>query len=159
MTTRCLLLILGLIVPLASGTASAQDFGAGIQLQEETPLATVIAKAETLGVTPVLVRGTVTDVCQRKGCWTVIRDGSEHVRVRFKDYGFFVPTDCAGREALVEGTVTVKTLSADMARHYEEETKGGDPNAVTGPRREVSMTASGVRLLPDEPKSSVAPAG
>ncbi len=127
---------------------ASEGFGAPIKLTRETPLREVVQRPEAIGDEPVLVRGRVADVCQRKGCWTILQDGDARVRVRFKDYGFFVPTDCSGREALVEGVVEVKTLSADMARHYEEETTGGDPAAVTGPRREVSMIATGVRLLP-----------
>ena len=44
-------------------------------------------------------RGRVADVCRRKGCWTILRDGDTQVRVRFKGYSFFVPTDSQGREA------------------------------------------------------------
>lgn len=149
MTVRAWPLLLALVgalfLPSPSG---AEEFGAPLQLTDETRLADVVRKADEIGDAPVLIRGRVTDVCQRKGCWTVLRDGDDLVRVRFKDYAFFVPTDCAGREALVEGRVEVKTLSADMARHYEEETKNGDPDGVTGPRREISMIATGVRLLP-----------
>ncbi len=133
---------------LAGPPAHAQEFGAKIELTKETPLSEVVAQAGELGEAPVLVRGRVADVCQRKGCWTVLQDGNASVRVRFKDYGFFVPTDCSGRQALIEGVVQVKTLSADMARHYEEEAGDGDPAAVKGPRTEVSMIATGVRLLP-----------
>ncbi|MDG2303419.1 MAG: DUF4920 domain-containing protein [Candidatus Binatia bacterium] len=137
--------------------APAQDFGATLQLVDETPLPQVVQQAAELGKKPVLVRGTVADVCQRKGCWTVLQSGETHVRVRFKDYGFFVPTDCSGRQALVEGVVEVKTLSEDMARHYEEEARNGSPGEVDGPRQEVSMIATGVRLLPIRYEAPAAP--
>lgn len=144
---RCSALLL-LLASAAARAGTAENFGDPLQLTKETPLAEAVERADELGDTPVLVRGQVTDVCQRKGCWTVLRSGDTHVRVRFKDYGFFVPTDCAGREALVEGVVEVKTLSADMARHYEEEASDGNPGAIQGPKKEVSMIATGVRLLP-----------
>lgn len=38
------------------------------------------------------VRGTVQEVCQAKGCWMSISDGSAEAKtvfVKFKDYGFF----------------------------------------------------------------------
>ena len=44
------------------------------------------------------------------------RDGSAHVRVRFQDYGFFLPTDATGAEAFIEGIVKVETLSEKTAR-------------------------------------------
>lgn len=123
-------------------------FGAALTLEATTPLAQVVARAEHYAKRPVLVRGTLTDVCQRKGCWTVIRDGDAQVRVRFKEYGFFLPKDSIGREALVEGVATIRTLSEQDARHYEQESRHGDPDSVRGPRREVGFLASGVRLLP-----------
>lgn len=123
-------------------------FGAALTLEATTPLPQVVARAERYTKRPVLVRGTLTDVCQRKGCWTVLRDRGAQVRVRFKDYGFFLPKDSIGREALVEGVATIRTLSEQDARHYEEESRHGDPDSVTGPRREVGLLASGVRLLP-----------
>ena len=145
--------MIAIALTLCAGTLQAapppaQEFGDTLQLSRETPLAEIVAKADDWGERKVLVRGRVADVCQRKGCWTILQDGETRVRVRFKDYAFFLPTDCNGREALVEGIVEVKTLSEAMARHYEEESTDGAPEAVQGPRREVGITASGVRLLP-----------
>jgi hypothetical protein len=58
-----------------------------------------------------------------------------------------LPRDATGAEAFIEGFVKVETLSEKEARHYESESRDGDPESVDGPRREVGFTASGVRLL------------
>jgi hypothetical protein len=110
-------------------------------------LAKVVLAPEQFEQQPLLLHGQISDVCQRKGCWTILRDGDAHIRVRFRDYGFFLPTDATGAEAFIEGVVTVETLSAKAARHYEAESRNGDPGSVQGPRREVGFTASGVRLV------------
>ena len=104
---------------------------------------------------PLLVRGSVTDVCQHKGCWTVIRGEREQVRVRFADYGFFVPKDCRGKLAYVEGTLSVNTASAKELHHYASESEHGAAHEATDPERVVSFTATGVRLVDRErvPKS------
>lgn len=127
---------------------SGRDFGAGLTLKQATRLADVVQSPERFSAAPVLVRGRLSDVCQRRGCWTVVRQGDVQVRVRFKDYGFFLPTDSTGSEAYIEGVVKVVTLSEKDARHYESESRNGAPESVTGPVREVEFTASGVRLLP-----------
>jgi hypothetical protein len=124
-----------------------EDFGAGLTLQRSTPLAEVVSAPERFEQLPVLLHGRLSDVCQRKGCWTILRDGDVQVRVRFRDYGFFLPKDATGAEAFVEGVVKVETLSEKEVRHYESEARDGDPEAVTGPRREVGFVASGVRLV------------
>jgi hypothetical protein len=130
------------VVPLPSG----RDFGSALTLEQTTPLAEIAANPERF-TDEVLIQGRISDVCQRKGCWTVVRDGDLSVRVRFKDYGFFVPKDCAGERALIQGVVSLETLSEEVARHYQSESRDGDPDAIRGPQRELGFTASGVRLI------------
>jgi len=134
-------------VSLALAEQAARDFGAGVSLSKATRLADVLAAPERFAEQPVLVEGTLSDVCQKKGCWTVLRDGDVQVRVRFKDYGFFLPKDAIGARAQVEGVAVVRTLSERDARHYEAESRDGDPDSIRGPKREIGLTASGVRLL------------
>jgi len=126
---------------------AGEDFGAGLSLHRPVALADVVRAPERFEQQPVLLHGRLADVCQRKGCWTILRDGEAQVRVRFLDYGFFLPTDATGSEAFVEGVVKVEVLSEKVVRHYETESRDGDPSTVTGPRREVGFVASGVRLV------------
>ena len=147
---RRLALLLGLALSLLGAAESlpeGSDFGAELTLGKVRSLAAVLAKPEAFAQTPVLVRARIADVCQKKGCWTILRDGERSVRVRFKDYGFFLPKDIQGREALVEGVVTVRTLSEREARHYAEESRDGNPKSIHGPQREVGFLATGVRVL------------
>ncbi len=134
-----------------SGIPAGEDFGAGLTLAHAAQVGEVTKHPERYVGKPVLVHGKVSQVCQRKGCWMILRDGEAHVRVRFKDYGFFLPKDCSGKEAYVEGVVQRKRLSERTARHYESETPGGDPSKVKGARRELGILASGVRLIGSEP--------
>ena len=129
--------------PLPAGV----DFGAGLRLEQSTPLAEVVSSPERFAEEPLLLHGRISDVCLRKGCWTILSEGDTHLRVRFQDYGFFLPKDCSGEEAFVEGRVVVEPLSKAAARHYESESRDGNPDAVKGPRREVGFVATGVRLV------------
>jgi hypothetical protein len=153
-----LLLALPLCAPVFAGAEeeaerpAATEHGAGVTLTEVTRLAEVSAEPERFRGRPVLVRGRVRDVCQKKGCWMVVDDGSAQARVRFADYAFFVPKDSSGKEAWVQGEVSVKTLSRREARHYAGESTREDPSEVDGPRREIGITATGVRLV-DPPES------
>jgi hypothetical protein len=131
----------------SQGSPAGKDFGAGITLEQPTGLAQVVQQPERFTEQPVLLRGRIVDVCQHKGCWTLLRDGEATVRVRFKDYGFFLPTDCVGEEALVEGVVMIEMVSEETARHHASESRFDDPSRVEGPQRELTLTASGVRLL------------
>ena len=63
--------------------AGVRDFGAPIALETQASLKHVVSHPERYDAGPVLIKGRVTDVCQRKGCWTVIEDGDAQVRIRF----------------------------------------------------------------------------
>jgi hypothetical protein len=92
----------------------------------------------------VLVEGVVRRACSQMGCWMELApaEGGAGVRVTFKDYGFFVPTDSAGAKARVQGTIKVAELSAAQAEHLRAE--GGSMSA--GAQREVRLVATGVEL-------------
>lgn len=86
--------------------------------------------------------GVVEEVCQSKGCWMKIKnDQNQSVRVTFKDYGFFVPKDIAGREVIIEGDVSFKELEEDLAKHYADDAGKEYEESM---RQEVSVVASGV---------------
>ena len=96
----------------AGALPAGEDFGAGITLEQLTPLAEVVSDPERHQGQTLLVMGVVREVCQRKGCWMVVADGESQVRIRFADYGFFVPKDCRGKHAYVEGEVKAWNVPA-----------------------------------------------
>lgn len=111
-------------------------------------LAPVVAAAN--GKVDVRVTGEVTDACKVKGCWMMVKTGeNEDMRVRFQDYGFFVPKDCAGKTAFMEGTASYDTTSIADLRHYAVD--GGMTEAeaeakYTEPEVAITFLATGVIL-------------
>ena len=99
----------------------------------------------------LVVEGMVESVCQKKGCWVNIASQDttkETMFVKFKDYGFFLPMDCAGDKVVMEGTVYREVTSVDELRHYAED-EGKSPEeiaAITEPVEELKFMASGVIL-------------
>ena len=49
------------------------------------------------------------------------QEGPATIRVAFKDYGFFVPTDIAGKTVTLAGTLKKRELSAEEADHYSKD--------------------------------------
>jgi len=111
------------------------------------PLAKVLASSPKDGQV-VLVDGVIRRACQQAGCWMELAPsgGGEGVRVTFKDYGFFVPTDSAGADARVEGTVAVRTIPKEQVAHYESEGATVANKAPDGTARELRIVATGVEL-------------
>ena len=101
----------------------------------------------------VKLKGTVNEVCQAKGCWMTFEssDKDKSVFVRFKDYGFFVPKNAGGKDAIVKGKLFSTVTSVEELRHYAED-KGKskeDIAAITEPAHEMRMTAEGVIIYND----------
>jgi hypothetical protein len=126
----------------ATGTG---HFGAPFSKTDEpTPLGQVLAAAEPPQGS-VLIKGQVEAVCQKKGCWMVVKDGAESARVLMKDHSFAVPMDCRGKDVTIEGTLATRTFDEAQVKHLEKDA-GGNPDAVGGERTEHVLTASGVLI-------------
>lgn len=90
------------------------------------------------------IRGTVEEVCTKKGCWMTLKNNQgANIRITFKDYGFFVPMDIAGKEVIVEGVAQKELLDEEVARHYAED---GGQEYDEAMRSSVTFVAHGVLL-------------
>lgn len=129
-----------------------QQFGAPITSADAITYDELLSK-NIQAPTTLKVKGRVSEVCQAKGCWmNIVSDKNQQastMKVRFKDYAFFMPKDISGREVIVEGEASVQVISVDDLRHYAEDAgkTQEEINAITQPRRELTFLASGVILL------------
>lgn len=130
--------------PVASSEAW-EDFGAPLPEGSPRDLAGLVADAEAMTGETVLVRTEVVQVCQKKGCFFIARDGEATARVTFRDYEFFVPTDSAGKQVVLAGTFERRALSADQAAHYAEDL-GEAPDADLEDGFEYAIVADAVRV-------------
>lgn len=132
----------------APATAARWDaFGAPIAEAEPLKAADVLAAPDQFAGKTILVEGNVSEVCQVTGCWITMKGADAQMRIRFKDYGFFVPKDCAGRTARIEGVLTMEMTPVEEARHYLEDAgKHEEALKITEPVKSLTFMASGVRL-------------
>ncbi|MGA7990769.1 MAG: DUF4920 domain-containing protein [Thermoanaerobaculia bacterium] len=134
-----------LLLPL-SVLGAGGKYGAPLGDSPKVALADLVKDPAAWTGKTVKTEGTVSAVCQEKGCWMALKSGEASIRVTFKDYGFFVPKDSAGMAAVMEGVFNVKTIPEKTAKHYAEETPGGRPADIKGDQKELSFLASGVEL-------------
>ena len=124
-------------------------FGKKIKPKGSTVASSLTGKKD-FEAKPVKIEGEVESVCQAAGCWMKIKtaDG-QTMRVTFKDYGFFVPKDIAGKKVIFEGIPAVKTTSVAELQHYAEDAgKSKDEIAkINSPKMELTFVADGV-LVP-----------
>lgn len=95
----------------------------------------------------VKLAANISEVCAKKGCWmTLDLGGDKTMRVSFKDYGFFVPKDAAGKLATIQGVATIDTTDVATLKHYASDANATQEeiDAITEPEINYSFEATGV---------------
>jgi len=96
------------------------------------------------------VSGKMVECCQKKGCWMTLDMGEDHspMRVTFKDYGFFMPLNSAGRSLVLSGIAMNDTTSVETLRHFAEDAGKSkeEIEAITEPEIEMVFEATGVYI-------------
>ncbi len=129
-----------------------KSFGEKIVSDNAIAAASMLKDYKTLKTGDTLdtkITAKVLDVCQAKGCWMILDLGNEQTaRVKFKDYGFFMPKDITGKEVIVNGKAFVKEMPVDELRHYAEDAGKSKEEiaAITEPEKTYSLLANGVLL-------------
>lgn len=118
----------------------------GARLPEPMPVAvdldSAAAHLEDHAGKPAAFSGRITEVCQKMGCWVVLTsEQGKMARVNMHEHAFGVPKNASG-PAIVYGTISKKTPSAEEIEHMKKE------GANTPQSAELQIDAVSV-LIPD----------
>ena len=126
-------------------TDTHETFGAAMpDTVEPVALSTLVENHADYEGNSVVIEARVSQVCQKKGCFFIAQDGATTIRVAFKDYSFFVPTDISGRQVTLVGELKRVELTEEQAAHFEEDLRSDDVDVAPGPQFEI--VASAVRV-------------
>jgi hypothetical protein len=99
----------------------------------------------------VVVRGTITEVCQVAGCWVKLKNNlGDDLFVKFREvdgnHELVLPKDYAGKTVVVYGKGSMKTISVEQRRHYAEDAGATEAEAakITEPTQQLRIDATGV---------------
>src|ERR1044072_6485541 len=107
---------------LKGDTVAMQYFGDTITPDGAIPASELKAKVGNAASMNLKVEGKLESCCQKKGCWSeLMLNDSETIHVTFKDYGFFVPKDAAGKTMIMEGVAKYDTTNVEMIKHLASE--------------------------------------
>jgi len=130
-----------------STKTSYQYFGDTINEDKAIPGSDLLGMMSDKDSTNVKFTATISEVCQKKGCWMdVDLGGGELLTVRFKDYSFFMPKDAAGRTAVLDGYCYKTVETVEWLKHKAKDA-GKDQAAIdsiTQPDTTYAFEASGV---------------
>ncbi len=135
----------------SNSAVSTNQFGEAINAKGSISYDDLLNKLSAVDSVNTKVKGTVSAVCKKKGCWmTIVSEGSDQeMRVKFKDYGFFMPMDIEGKTVIFEGKAYKEMTSVADLQHYAEDAGKTKEEiaAITEPQADYNFLASGVLLL------------
>lgn len=134
---------------IAQKNSEPQSFGEKITAENAVEASKIPELLKDKEQVQAKVTGTIASVCQKKGCWVKMDIGNgETMMIRFKDYGFFLPKDCAGKKIVMNGLATYDVTSVEELRHYAQD--AGKPKEeiekITESEKSLSFEADGVLL-------------
>lgn len=134
----------------AAATSSGQTYGAAVTAAGARPLAELKQALGNQDSARVKLVGKAEAVCQVKGCWlTLTTPEGQPVRVRFKDYAFFVPKDIAGKTVVIDGWARRQQVPVAELQHYAQDAGKSAPEiaAITQPEEQLNFEAAGVLVV------------
>jgi len=131
------------------GEAEVVPGNYGDLINEESVLTTaeMVSKVEAEGTFEGKISGEIKEVCTKKGCWFAMElPNGQSMRVTFKDYGFFIPTNSQGFPIVMDGVATLSETDVETLRHFAEDQGKSkeEVEAITEPKKEITFEATGV---------------
>ena len=129
-----------------------KSFGDSISADDAITKEELFEKFENLkegDTLEVKFRSQIIDVCQKKGCWMNMDvSNDKNTFVRFKDYGFFMPLNAAGSEAIVNGKAYISVETVDELKHYAKDAGKSQAaiDSITEPEVSYSFLSNGVLI-------------
>jgi hypothetical protein len=155
MKNRFLMIVAVVLVFLTAAGAGDKKYGKSLTVKKATPIAELLGKPESFKGKKVLLDGEITEVCQKKGCWIKLKDGSSEteVQVKVEDDVIVFPKDGKGKKIRAEGVVSVTVLTEEerrkSAEHEAEEqgkSKEFDASKITGSMTVVKIEGEGAEI-------------
>lgn len=140
--------------PPAGNALVGDYYGAGVSKVSENEAISVekleSGLKDSKKIENVAVKGLVTDVCEKRGCWLTIKtEGGDPFFVKMKDYAFFVPTALKGKNVVLQGVAEKKITSVEELKHYAKDAKKpkSEIDAITVPKEEIRFLADGIKVV------------
>lgn len=126
---------------------TGKTYGAAVSSEGAKPLSELKQVLGTQDSVQVKLIGQADAVCQAKGCWLTMKtpEGKE-MRVRFKDYAFFVPKDIAGKTVVINGWAHREEVPVSDLQHYAQDAGKSEKEvaAITKPEEQLNFEADGI---------------
>lgn len=98
----------------------AQSFGGKVDHAAVTPISSIVAAPDKYLTKPVTVRGEISSVCSKKGCWMqLVSDVAEQqFKIKVRDGDMVFPVSAKGKKALATGQLVKTELDLESSREH-----------------------------------------
>jgi len=131
----------------------AKSYGAGLSLNQTTPLTEILSNPDNYVGQQVQLKGLIVDVCEMRGCWLYIAGDQpfEKIRVKVVDGEIVFPLEARGKQGTVEGVVekfvlTREEVIKNRQHHAEERGESFDPATVTSGETVYQLRGTGAEI-------------
>ena len=131
--------------PVGTETKEGMLYGVDFDGSAAVEFTEVIAGSEKYDGQEVTVKGYVSEVCSKMGCWMVITEGDNSVRV-VTMHEFLVPKGNAGKTALISGKFKVREFSEDEEKHYNDES-ANPKDEIVAKDKTYEIEATGIKFI------------
>ena len=131
-----------------------KTYGEPLTGTDVTAISKLLADPEPYVGKTVRVKGVITDVCEKRGCWVTLASDEEfqELRIKAKDGVIVFPVQAKGKKATAEGVFTKIEMNMEQTlkyreHHAEEHGEEFDPESVTEPLvyYQINVTGAVVR--------------
>ena len=147
-------LFIALCVSVTLCAAGETRLGKPLSLKQTVPISALAESPEQHVGKMVQVKGKVSDLCQKMGCWMNLADTAtgKTVRIKVRDGEIVFPKSAVGKMAIAEGQFAKLELSEEqaiaIAKHEAEENgRKFDPASIKGPKTIYQINGVGAVIL------------
>lgn len=135
-------------VPAEAGTVFGQVTTADNTISVDQLYSIMDSKKEKKEMT-VKLKGVVTQVCEKEGCWIKVKSPNGSMMVKMKDHKFLVPLVLNGKTIVIDGIADEKLTTVEQLRHFAEDAgKSKEEIAkITEAKKEIVVQAKGILVL------------
>ena len=145
-----LMAILSFTIGFAANAQNVKNYGAEISADGAISTAEFVKQMRSTDSLATKIEAEVITSCIKKGCWMDVKlPEGEVMKVKFKDYGFFVPTEgLEGKRAVLQGYATKEVTDVATLRHYAEDAGKSEEEIakITEPEESLFFIADGVLI-------------
>lgn len=89
-------------------------YGQELSIENQTEISQILETPEEYEGQKVQVKGQVTGVCKKMGCWIELKDDQNNkMKVKVNDGEIVFPKEAIGKDAVVEGVVYAVEMKSD----------------------------------------------